>query len=258
MSAPRCSTLARTPPTAELDRLVALFGKDSVVVELTDHAYPDDEINDALARLANRFGLLTVATGNVHYHSPGRHRLAQALAAVRARRSLDEMDGWLAAGGTAYLRSGEEMAARMAAYPGAVARAAALGVELAFDLDLIAPRLPACEVGEGHTEMSWLRHLTEQGAVARYGTRSANPDAYRQLVHELDTIDKLGFPGYFLIVHDIVEFCRTNCGRSSNSPGLRSRNSPGAGPWADVTSRSWWTGGRRARGACSAGSWGRS
>ncbi len=193
----------------ELDRLVALFGHDSVAVELTHLAYPDDdERNDALAALAARFGLATVATGNVHYHRPGRRRLAQALAAARARRSLDEMDGWLAAPGTAYLRSGDEMADRLSAYPGAVTHAARLGAELAFDLDLIAPQLPPCHVGAGHTEMSRLRHLTEQGALARYGSREQNPAAYRQLDHELDTIDKLGFPGYFLIVYDIVEFCR--------------------------------------------------
>jgi error-prone DNA polymerase len=193
----------------ELDRLVALFGSDSVAVELTQHGYPeDDERNDALAALAERFGLPTVATGNVHYAKPGGYRLATALAAVRARRSLDEMAGWLPAAGVAHLRSGDEMAARFRAYPGAVARAAAYGAELAFDLDLVAPNLPVRKVGAGHTEMSWLRHLTEQGALARYGARAGNPDAYRQINHELDTIEALGFPGYFLIVHDIVEFCR--------------------------------------------------
>jgi error-prone DNA polymerase len=151
-----------------------------------------------------------VATGNVHYHKPGRHRLAHALAAVRARRSLDEMDGWLPPAGVAHLRSGDEMAARFSRYPGAVARAATLGHELAFDLQLIAPELPPCPVGEGHTEMSWLRQLTEHGARTRYGTREHNPDAYRQLDHELDMIERLGFPGYFLIVHDIVAFCADN------------------------------------------------
>src|SRR5437763_593006 len=193
----------------ELAKLVALFGPDSVAVELTRHGYPDDdERNDALAALAQRYRLPTVATANVHYARPGEHRLAQAVAAVRARRGLDELDGWLPAAGLAHLRSGDEMAARFAAYPGAVTRAAAFGAELAFDLNLVAPRLPDCEVGEGHTEMSWLRHLTEQGALRRYGTRAARPDAYRQLDHELDMVEKLGFPGYFLIVHDIVEFCR--------------------------------------------------
>jgi error-prone DNA polymerase len=194
---------------AELDRLVRLFGADSVAVELTQHGHPeDDERCDALAALARTAGLPTVATGNVHYAKPGGHRLASAVAAVRARRGLDEIDGWLPAGGVAHLRSGAEMAARFAAYPGAVARAAGFGAELAFDLDLVAPTLPTCEVGPGHTEMSWLRHLTEEGARRRYGTRDGHPRAYRQIDHELDMIERLGFPGYFLIVHDIVEFCR--------------------------------------------------
>src|SRR5947207_13127853 len=141
--------------TRELDRLVALFGGDSVAVELTQHGYPDDdERNDALAGLAQRYRLPTVATGNVHYARPGDHRLAQAVAAVRARRSLDELDGWLPAAGLAHLRSGDEMAARFAAYPGAVRRAAAFGNELAFHLDLVAPALPACAVGAGHTSTS--------------------------------------------------------------------------------------------------------
>jgi error-prone DNA polymerase len=195
----------------ELDRLVALFGRDGVVVELTDHAQPgDDERNDALAGLAARYGLPTVATGNVHYARPGGYRLATVMAAVRARRSLDEIDGWLPAGAVAHLRSGDEMAARFARYPGAVENAARLGRELAFDLQLVAPRLPACDVGAGHTEMSWLRHLTERGALHRYGTRQQNTDAYAQLDRELDTIEALDFPGYFLIVHDIVDFCRRN------------------------------------------------
>jgi error-prone DNA polymerase len=194
----------------ELDRLVALYGADCVAVELTHHGDPgDDERNDALAGLAGRAGLPTVATGNVHYATPARRRLATALAAVRARRSLDEIDGWLPAAATAHLRSGAEMARRFAAYPGAVARAAAFGAELAFDLHLVAPRLPEHPIPEpGYTEMEWLRRLTMAGAQRRYGTRADSPAAYRQLDHELDMIGKLGFPGYFLVVHDIVAFCR--------------------------------------------------
>jgi error-prone DNA polymerase len=121
---------------------------------------------------------------------------------------LDEIDGWLPAAGVAHLRSGDEMAARFAAYPGAVARAAEIGAELAFDLKLVAPNLPDWDVPDGYTEMSWLRHLTEEGARRRYGGREASPAAYRQIDHELDMIERLGFPGYFLIVHDIVTFCR--------------------------------------------------
>jgi error-prone DNA polymerase len=192
----------------ELDRLVALFGADHVVVELTCHGDPtDDERNDTLAALARRLRLSTVATGNVHYHTPARSRLAAALAAVRARRSLDEMDGWLPPGGAAHLRSGVEMAARFAAWPGAVARAADLGRQLAFDLQLVAPKLPDYPVPPGHTEMSWLRELTQRGAHQRYGGK---PEAWRQIEHELALIEQLGYPGYFLVVYDIVTFCRDN------------------------------------------------
>ena len=70
-------------------------------MELTDHGDPcDGERNDALAALARAAGLPVVATNNVHYADPGRRRLATALAAVRARRSLDEIDGWLPAAAT--------------------------------------------------------------------------------------------------------------------------------------------------------------
>ena len=134
----------------ELDRLTALFGAETVAVELTDHGHPvDADRNDALAELAAAAGLPTVATNNVHYATPGRRRLATTVAAVRARRSLDEIDGWLPAAATAHLRSGAEMAARFAAYPGAVARAAEFGAELAFDLQLVAPQLPAYPVPAG-------------------------------------------------------------------------------------------------------------
>jgi error-prone DNA polymerase len=195
----------------ELDRLTALFGADNVAVELTDHGDPSDgDRNDALAELAAASRLPTVATNNVHYATPSRRRLATALAAVRARYSLDEIDGWLPAAATAHLRSGAEMTARFAAYSGAVARAAEFGAELAFDLHLVAPNLPDYDVPPGHTEMSWLRELTMRGALERYGPREAHPKAYQQLDHELNMIEELNFPGYFLVVYDIVTFCREN------------------------------------------------
>ncbi len=196
-----------------LDRLVEMFGDDNVLVELTDYGDPlDSTRNDMLYELAAQRGLDVVATTNAHYARPERGRLATALAAVRARRGLDDMDGWLPAATTAYLRSGAEMARRFARYPGAVERTVEIGKECAFDLRLVAPRLPDFPVPPGHTEMSFLRELTMKGALAKYGPPHAErqPGAYRQLEHELDVIEKLDFPGYFLIVWEIVEFCRSS------------------------------------------------
>jgi error-prone DNA polymerase len=194
----------------ELRRLVERFGADHVVVELTHQALPTDtERNDVLAELAHDAGLPVIASTAAHYATPHRFPLATALAAVRARRGLDDADGWLPPAGTAHLRSGAEMAARFdERYPGAVARAAALGAECAFSIDLVAPELPPFDVPPGHTEASWLRELTYRGVARRYGSHAEYPEAVETVERELKIIEQKNFPGYFLIVHDIVEFCR--------------------------------------------------
>jgi error-prone DNA polymerase len=206
--------LEREGPAAAaraLADLVACFGRDNVAVELWDHGHPlDSARNDALVDLAVKLSLDVVATNNVHYATPRHRPLATALAAVRARRSLDEIDPWLPAAATAHLRSGAEQARRFARYPGVVERAAELGRALAFDLKLVAPNLPPWPVPPGHTEMSYLRELTYEGAARRYGPRATERvnGAYKQIDYELDMIEALGFAGYFLIVWDICEFCR--------------------------------------------------
>ncbi|MFE5671606.1 error-prone DNA polymerase [Agromyces sp. NPDC056523] len=191
----------------ELDRLVALFGRDHVVVELTDHGDPLDQVrNDALAELAARAHVPVLATNAVHYATPGEHRLASALAAVRARRSLDELDGWLPATDGLHLRSGAEMLARFERYPGAVAHSVTLARDLSFRLRSARPKLPRQQVPEGHTPMSWLRELVWAGADRRY---PGLPDHVRErLAKELDVIEQKDFPGYFLIVHDLVQEAR--------------------------------------------------
>lgn len=209
----RSALAAGGPDAAEaaLRDLVDRFGADRVTVELTHRGLPeDDEINAALAEIATRQQLPVIASTAAHFAGPPRRRLAMAMAAVRARQSLDEAAGWLAPTGGAHLRSGAEMARLFAQCPEAVAGAAALGLECAFDLRLIAPKLPPFDVPDGHTEASWLRELTMQGARRRYGPPSANPAAYAQIEHELDIIERLTFPGYFLVVHDIVSFCKDN------------------------------------------------
>ena len=196
---------------AALADLVDRFGAGRVSIELTHHGHPlDDERNAALAGLAPRFGVGVVATTGAHFAGPARSRLASAMAAIRARQSLDEAAGWLAPMGGAHLRSGEEMARLFAQHPDAVAAAADLGDQCAFELALIAPQLPPFDVPEGHTEDSWLRELVMVGAAKRYGPRSGAARAYAQIERELAVIAQLKFPGYFLVVHDITQFCRGN------------------------------------------------
>ena len=194
----------------ELDRLTALFGKDRVVVELIDHGLPTDTTRNAvLARLAADAGLPVVATNNVHYAQPRRHKLAAAIAAVRARRSLDAMDGWLPPAGTAHLRSGEEMLARFHRYDGAVARSVELANQLEFSLRAAKPNLPRQEVPPGFNPMSWLAKLCKDGVKKRYAhDAELREKAEARVKRELQVISDLEFPGYFLIVRDIVMFAK--------------------------------------------------
>jgi len=192
---------------AALDRLLDLFGPGSVQVELTDHGDPlDTRRNDVLAALAAERGLPVVATNNAHYASPENARLAAAVAAVRANRSMADLDGWLPSHAAAHLRSGAEMAARFARYPGAVARTVTLADELAFPLRRMRPALPKQEVPEGHTPMSYLRQLVWD-AVPRLYPDLSSKDRDR-IERELAVIEQKDFPGYFLIVHDIVAEAR--------------------------------------------------
>ncbi|MCH9707898.1 MAG: error-prone DNA polymerase [Actinomycetia bacterium] len=191
--------------------LVDRFGRDRVVIELSHHGHPlDDERNAALADLAPRFGLRVIATTAAHFAEPARGRLAMAMGAIRARRSMDESAGYLAPLGGSHLRSGDEMARVFSHCPEVVTAAAELGEQCAFGLALIAPRLPPFDVPDGHTENSWLRHLVAEGAHDRYGPPEHARTAYAQIEHELKVIEQLEFPGYFLVVHDIARFCRLN------------------------------------------------
>ncbi|EUA14648.1 DNA polymerase III, alpha subunit [Mycobacterium kansasii 732] len=191
--------------------LVDRFGAYRVSIELTHHGHPlDDERNATLAGLAPRFGVGVVATTGAHFARPSRSRLAMAMGAIRARQSLDSAAGWLAPLGGSHLRSGDEMARMFAWRPEAVTAAAELGEQCAFELALIAPQLPPFDVPDGHTEDSWLRQLVMAGARHRYGPPDGAPRAYAQIEHELKVIAQLRFPGYFLVVHDITQFCRRN------------------------------------------------
>jgi len=184
-------------------------------IELIDHRMPgDDARNDLLAEVAARLRLPLIATNNVHYHHRSEADVAEVLAAIGGRRDLDAGHGHWPATDERHLKSPEEMASRMARYPGAVAAAADLARNLAFDLRLVAPRLPDFPMPGGfRDEMEYLRHLTMEGARRVYpgdGPGGLDPVAITRLEHELGVIESLGFAGYFLIVWDIVRFAESS------------------------------------------------
>jgi error-prone DNA polymerase len=194
-------------------RLRDLFGP-RFHLELWHHGLPVDDIrNDLMWEVAQRLRVGVVATNQTHYADRRDAHLAEVLAAIAGRRTLEEANGFRPATDLRHLRSPEEMQAIFARYPGAVARSAELGERLSFDLGLVAPRLPDFPMpGHFRSEMEYLRHLTWEGARSVYpggGEDGIDPAARRRLEHELTVIERLGFPGYFLVVWDIVNFARS-------------------------------------------------
>lgn len=189
-----------------LSELMDLFGREHILLESALTPTDPPELADALAGLAYWADIPLVATGAVHSATPEGQHLADVLTATRLRAPLSQVEAHLPAQGS-FIRSAEEMLAIHARHPQAVSAAAERGREYAFDLRLIAPELPCTDVPEGHTDATWLRELTYRGAHERYGTREEHPRAWRTIDHELDVIESLDFPGYFLIVKEIVDFC---------------------------------------------------
>ena len=201
-----------TQASKKLDLLVDAAGRSNVFVELWDHGDPrDSSRNEALYQLATSSKVKSLCTNGVHYATPKRRYLAAAMAAVRSRRSLEEINGWLPSAGSAYLRSGDEQAQRFFRYPGVVAVADSLGKDCSFDLSLVAPSLPPYPCPDGLDEIAYLKELVEERSIRCYGRRSHERvvGAWAQVDHELGLIEQLGFAGYFLVVWDIVSFCRT-------------------------------------------------
>lgn len=193
-----------------LSELIDRFGREHVHMEITRHGQPGDDRRCAqLAEIAAKLGVPTVATDQVHYARPAGFRTYAAVAALRARRTLEQIDAWLPAGPVAHLRAPEEMRRRYRAFPGAVERAGELAAACVIDFNAeLRPGTPHFPVPDGETEDGYLRTLVERGLVRRYGTRAQRPDAWRQADYELGITAKLGFAGFFLIAWDICRFAR--------------------------------------------------
>jgi error-prone DNA polymerase len=182
-------------------------------LELWHHGMPEDDLrNDIVAAVSRHTRIPTVATNNVHHAVRGDADLAEVLAAIGGRRDLDTADGFRPATDARYLRSPDEMRQRLGRYRGAVERAADLGSDLAFDLDLVAPALPDFPMPGAFTaEIEYLRHLAFEGAARVYPGEDGkiDPTARSRLEHELRVIGELGFAGFFLVAWDIVRFARS-------------------------------------------------
>jgi error-prone DNA polymerase len=198
-------------PASRLRRLCDIFGRGNVYVELQRHFHRDEEArNQAALELAHALHLPVVATNGVCYASPAGREVLDVFTAIRNHRTLATAGRLLARNAERYVKPPEEMARLFADLPVALANARELSARLQFTLNDLGYQFPRYPVPEGETMSSFLRQRTEEGARERYGREYLDPQSRprRQIERELALIEKLDLAGYFLIVWDLVRFCR--------------------------------------------------
>jgi error-prone DNA polymerase len=194
-----------------LDRLAGIFGRDSCFVEVQRHLDRAQERDLArLVRLARDARLPLVATNQPLYARPEGRAVADVFTCIREKTDLDHAGRRLTLNGERDLKGGLEMAQRFRDLPDALATTGELALRLGFTLKNLGYRFPDFPLPPATTALEHLRELTRAGARRRYGDGPLATRARRQIAHELELIGRLDLAGYFLIVWDIVEFCRAN------------------------------------------------
>src|SRR5664279_4346934 len=195
-----------------LEQLIAIYGRENVYVELQRHYNRAQESrNQAAIELARSLGLPLLPTQGAQYAKPEERQILDVFTCIRNHRTLDTAGRLLARNSERYLKTSEEMLRLFADLPEATANTLELSSRLNFTLNVLGYQFPRYPVPEGETMNSFLRTRTMEGACARYlrpGQSELWQRAQRQIERELALIEKLDLAGYFLIVWDIVRFCR--------------------------------------------------
>jgi error-prone DNA polymerase len=211
---PLAAALAHGGPQAAfraVKHLVQIFGRQNVYVELQRHFHRDEEYRNRVAiEIAEALQLSLLATNGVNYAMPQERELADAFTALRHHRTLATAGRLLARNAERYIKPPAAMRALFADHPLAIANTLKLSSRLAFTLNDLGYEFPRYHVPEGETMISFLRERTWEGWQSRYGRADAElkKRARRQIERELNLIEHLKLAGYFLIVWDLVRYCR--------------------------------------------------
>ena len=196
-----------TGDSDRIERMVHIFGPRNVFVELQRHYDRDEEHrNQAAIAIARKLQLPLLATNGVSHAMEDERDLLDALTCVRHKTTIFEAGKLLAKNAERHLKSAAQMCELFADLPEAIANTQNLAARLQFTLCDLGYQFPAYPVPPGETMNSYLRQLADKGARERY--RPYYEKAQRQIERELAMIEKLDLAGYFLIVWDIVRFCK--------------------------------------------------
>ncbi|MFZ0663814.1 MAG: error-prone DNA polymerase [Acidobacteriaceae bacterium] len=214
---PLAAALARGGEQAgceAVQQLTRIFGRENVYIELQRHQEREEEWrNQAAIRIARSLRLPVIATNGVRYATAYDREIQDLFTAIRHHTELDHAGRLLAVNSRRHLRTAREMAALFRDVPGAIETTADLSSRLNFELNDLGYEFPRYPVPNGETMDSFLSKRVAEGVQRRYGPKNdcaLLERAKKQVDHELALIARLGFAGYFLIVWDVVEYCRRN------------------------------------------------
>src|SRR5579863_8223053 len=194
-----------------VEQLIGLFGHGNVYVELQRHFHREEETcNRAAIAIASSLNLPLLATNGVYYATAKDRELCDAFTTIRHHRTLSTAGRLLARNSERHLKSPQEMQRLFADVPEAIHNTFELSSRLEFTLNDLGYQFPQYPVPQGETMNSFLRNRAWEGFRERYGRANADVQtrARRQIERELVLIEKLKLAGYFLIVWDLVRFCR--------------------------------------------------
>ena len=195
-----------------VERLLAIFGERNLYIEVQRHYDRHEEArNQTAIELARSYGLSLLATNAPCYARPQQREILDVFTCIRNHTRLDLAGKLLAKNSERHLKSPQAMARLFSDLPEAVANTKELSDRLQFSLTDLGYEFPRYPVPEGESMASFLRKRTEEGARVRYldpAKRHLWQRAQRQIEREMGLITKLGLEGYFLIVWDMIRFCR--------------------------------------------------
>ena len=158
----------------------------------------------ALADLAHEQGMPCVATNNVHYLNLRDYHIHELLQSIKTLTPVQQLPGPRTV--EQYFKSSAEMERLFRDFPGAAAMTLEIASRCNLQLELGRPRFPAFNLPPGETAPGVLRRLSAEGCQHKYG--KLTPDIQSRLEIELDTIERLGFCSYFLVMWDVVQWAR--------------------------------------------------
>jgi DNA polymerase III subunit alpha len=187
-----------------------IFGAENFFAEIMDHGLGiERRIMSDLIRLAKELGLPLVATNDLHYTHAADAKSHAALLCVQSGSTLDDPNRFKFDADEFYLKTPEEMRQLFRDHPDACDNTLAIAERVDVKFDTAANYMPRFPVPEGENEQSWFVKEVEKGLEQRY-PNGITPEVRKQADYEIGVISQMGFPGYFLVVADFINWSKRN------------------------------------------------